>query len=68
MLRVRVVEAVRDLLARLITDRERAALGVQPYHEDPDLGWTAPPAAALPYDADVPAEVAAMAQSRQARG
>ena len=60
-------DALAALLQQLVTDHERAALSAQPYDEDPDLTWTAPPATALPYEGDVPAEVEALARTRRTR-
>jgi hypothetical protein len=58
--------ALRELLDRVEAEAERVALLAAPYDEDPDLAWSAP-ISPLAYDADVPPEVIALAQSRRRR-
>ena len=48
-------------------DQERAILVASPYDDDPDVAWVAPPAPALAYDADVPADVLRLAKQRRSR-
>lgn len=59
--------ALGALLEHLVAERDGDALRAQPYDDDPDLAWSAPPAPALPYDGDVPAEVMALAKARRRR-
>ncbi len=54
------------LLRRLDAEREVAAITAAPYEDDPELAWTAPPGPDLPYDGEVPAEVARLAAERRA--
>lgn len=60
-------EALGALLRRASAERERAALAAQPYHDDPDLTWSAPTAPDLPYAGEVPPEVLALAAARRRR-
>lgn len=58
--------ALELLVRRLDAEREVAALDADPYEQDADLLWQAPPGPDLPYDGDVPPEVAALARERRA--
>lgn len=51
--------ALRALIEHLEGERDRAALIAQPYDEDVDLAWQAPPGPDLPYEGDVPEELKA---------
>lgn len=59
--------ALDALAADVLTRREVDALADQPYDDDPELAWVAPPGPDLPYDAEVPAEVLALAKARRRR-
>ena len=58
-------QALAALIERLEEERELAALTAQPYEEDPDLAWEAPAGPDLPYDAEIPREVAQLALQRR---
>lgn len=60
-----VDSALRELLTKLETDRERAALQAAPYAGDPQLNWESSPEPDLPYDADVPSDVLDLARARR---
>ncbi|HVB76409.1 MAG TPA: hypothetical protein VNI34_01155 [Candidatus Nitrosotalea sp.] len=57
--------ALAALIERLEQERELAALTAHPYEDDPDLAWEAPPGPDLPYDGDIPSEVAQLALERR---
>lgn len=59
--------ALASLLRELSAAREREAIEAQPYEQDPDLSWEAPPGPDLPYDGEVPAEVQRLASERRTR-
>ncbi|MGH9040570.1 MAG: hypothetical protein ACRDZ3_10090 [Acidimicrobiia bacterium] len=59
--------ALVALVEQLEAEREREALLVQPYENDPDLVWQAPPGPDLAYDGDVPDDVVRLAQRRRRR-
>ena len=61
-----VDRALATLVEELEGRHELDALEAQPYHDDPDLAWQ-PQGPDLPYDGDVPAEVARLAARRRAR-
>ncbi len=46
-------------------DRERAALDVNPYEDDPALSWTVPDGPAMPYDGAIPPDVLELARRRR---
>lgn len=58
-------QALKALIDRLEGEREFAALRKHPYEQDPDLSWQSPQGPPLPYDADVPADVLALAEKRR---
>jgi hypothetical protein len=58
--------ALELLVRQLDARRERAALAAQPYEDDADLGWEAPPGPDLPYDAEIPDDVMELARQRRA--
>lgn len=58
--------ALGALIDAVEEERELLALRQHPYEQDPDLSWDAPPALPLPYDAQVPADVLALAHERRA--
>lgn len=62
-----VDDALAALLRKLEGARERAAIEAEPYEDDPDVAWQAPPGPDLPYDGAVPDEVTALAAERRAR-
>ena len=49
--------ALLVLIDQLETDRERTALLANPYQDDSDLAWQAPPGSDLDYDGDPPEEI-----------
>lgn len=57
--------ALQALVNELEAERELAALEAHPYREDPDLSWTAPAGASLPYEGSVPEDVLLMAETRR---
>jgi len=57
--------ALAALIEVLEGTHEVAALTAHPYDDDAELSWAAPPVTALPYDGDVPADVAALAAARR---
>lgn len=59
--------ALAALVEQLEAGREREALASQPYGDDPDLTWEAPPGPDLPYDGDIPEDVVKLAQRRRRR-
>jgi len=61
-------QALRALIHNLEHERELAALRDHPYERDPDLTWEAPAGPPLPYDAEIPAEVLALAEKRRKQG
>lgn len=61
-----VDQALAALLRELSAARERAAIEAQPYEDDPELSWEAPPGPDLPYDGEVPDEVRRLASERRA--
>ena len=64
----RLIDRALDALAAAVMTRQEIdALEAQPYDDDPELGWSAPPAPDLPYDGEVPAEVMALAEARRRR-
>lgn len=71
MLRVADSQIVDRALGALITEldaeRELAALEANPYEDDPDLAWEAPPGPDLPYEGRVPASVSRLAARRRRR-
>jgi hypothetical protein len=58
-------EALKALIDKLEGERELAALQKHPYERDRDLTWESPPGPSLPYDAQVPADVIALAEKRR---
>ena len=58
--------ALELLVRQLDARRERAALVAQPYEDDADLSWEAPPGPDLPYDAEIPDDVIELARQRRA--
>ena len=58
-------QALTSLVEQLEAQRELTALADQPYEDDPDLAWQAPPGPDLPYDGAVPADVMKLAQRRR---
>jgi len=62
-----VDRALAALVEELEERQELDALEAQPYHDDPDLAWQPPQGPDLPYDGDVPADVARLAARRRAR-
>lgn len=60
-------DALASLLEVLEGRDEIEALDRQPYDEDPDLNWEAPPGPALAYDGEVPREVLDLAAARRRR-
>jgi len=60
-------QALAALIERVEEEREVAALTAQPYEADPDLAWEAPSGPDLPYDAEIPHEVAQLALQRRRR-
>lgn len=62
-----VDRALTALLNELEEQAELTALDGQPYEEDPELTWQAPPGPDLPYDGDVPADVIELAEQHRAR-
>lgn len=60
-------QALDALATAVLTRQEIDALAAQPYDDDPDLAWLAPPAPDLPYDGEIPAEVLALAKARRRR-
>lgn len=56
--------ALLALIDELEEEGERAALVADPYEDDDDLAWQAPPGPDLPYDGDVPEEVIRLARRR----
>lgn len=60
--------ALRELLAKLETEQERAALKAAPYDDDPDLAWDTPVGPGLPYEAGVPDDVMELAEARHKDG
>jgi hypothetical protein len=61
-------QALRALIHNLERERELAALQEHPYELDPDLNWEPPAGPPLPYDAEIPAEVLALAEERRKQG
>jgi hypothetical protein len=57
--------ALVALVEQLEAEREHTALAAQPYEDDPDLAWQAPPGPDLPYDGAVPTDVMKLAQRRR---
>jgi hypothetical protein len=57
--------ALTALVEQLEAQRELSALADQPYEDDPDLAWQAPPGPDLPYDGAVPADVMKLAHRRR---
>jgi hypothetical protein len=62
-----VDRALATLVEVLEGRQELDALEAQPYQDDPDLAWQPPQGPDLPYDGDIPAEVARLAARRRAR-
>lgn len=62
---VLIDRALGLLLEKLQAEHELDALRAEPYEDDDDLAWDAPPGPELPYDGDVPAEVLALAEQRR---
>lgn len=59
--------ALGALWREVVGDQERDAIADEPYEDDPDLSWQAPPGPDLPYDGAVPEEVRRLAAERRAR-
>lgn len=59
--------ALLALIDALEAERESAALARHPYDDDPDLAWVAPAGPDLPYDGEIPEEVAKLARQRRRR-
>lgn len=59
--------ALGALLREVSGEHERRALTEQPYEDDPDLTWQAPPGPDLPYDGVVPEQVRRLAAQRRAQ-
>jgi len=57
--------ALRLLRDHLEGELERAALGAQPYEDDPDLAWTGSTMPALAYDGEIPEHVIELARRRR---
>lgn len=57
--------ALAALIQKVEEELELAALSAHPYEDDPDLAWEAPPGPDLPYDGEVPREVAELARRRR---
>jgi hypothetical protein len=64
---VLIDRALAALLREVAGARERAALAAQPYEDDPELAWQAPPGPDLPYDGEVLGDVRRLAADRRAR-
>lgn len=62
-----VDRALAALIEEVEATHEREALDAQPYDDDPELAWEAPPGPALPYDGEVPAAVTELAERRRRR-
>jgi hypothetical protein len=62
-----VDRALAALIEQLEAEAEAAALTADPYEDDPDLAWEAPPGPDLPYDGEVPADVLRLAAQRRRR-
>ena len=60
-----VDEAFAALLEALETQQELEALEAQPFEDDDDLAWEAPPGPSLPYEGHVPADVVELARRRR---
>ena len=59
--------ALEALIEQVESHQELAALDAQPYEDDPDLMWEAPPGPDLPYDGEVPSDVRRAAAKRRRR-
>jgi hypothetical protein len=53
------------LIQQAEAGRELAALAGNPYENDAELAWNAPPGPDLPYDGEIPKAIAELARRRR---